>query len=315
MTKPTKRPQIQVERKKKLPEYRSFRLSGRIKADSIKVLPQTKALWKETWLFLWKHKKKMLIFVAVYAALYAVLVKGLNGFSLDTSTLKDEFLSVFEGNIGAAFTFITLYGSLISSLTSTTGDVTNYFQFSLIIISSLAFIWLVRKLHGRNVTVTVKEAFYTGMGPLVPFIIVLLIMALELIPAGLGAILLSTAQGSNVITTETEIMVLSIVMILTVVLSFYLLAGSIFALYIVTLPGTSPVVAVRSSMRLLRIHRWKVAGRILGFFALLILLGFVLVLPFIIWLPRFAEVAFFIMGSASFGVMHTYLYKLYRSLL
>jgi hypothetical protein len=68
-------------------------------------------------------------------------------------------------------------------------------------------------------------------------------------------------------------------------------------------------------MNLLRIHRWVVLRKIIGFYLILVILGFFLVLPFVIWVPRYAEFAFFALASGSFAVMHTFLYKLYRSLL
>lgn len=257
----------------------------------------------------------MLTFLAVYTVLYALLVRGLTGFDLDIGIFRDELINAAGGDVNAIITSLTLYGSLLSSLTATTDEITNFYQLSILVICSIAFIWLIRKLHGRTTDASVRSAFYEGMTPLVPFLGVLLLMVIMLLPVAIGSLLLATAQSSAAITGQAEIMVLSLVMILTAVLSAYLLAGSVFAFYIVTLPRTRPTVAVRSSLRLLRIHRWRVMSKVIGFYIALVVLGFLLVLPFIWWLPRYAEIAFFIMGCGSFAVMHTFLYKLYRSML
>lgn len=314
---PTKKRTLKAPapRKKKNPAYRSFRLSNKIESGVLKNFPSTKTLWSETLRFMWKHRVKMLVFALIYAGTYLVLVKGISGFDTDMDIVKEELQTAMTGNIGAILTFLSLYATLLSSVTATTGDVANFYQSSVIIIFSLAFIWLVRKLHARDSSATVRDTFYRGMGPLIPFLGVLFILALELVPAGLGSLLLTTASSTEAIRSNSDIIAISIVMLLTVVLSIYLLAGSIFSLYIVTLPGTRPFVAVRSSLRLLSVHRWRVLLKVITFFITLIIVGFFLVLPFIIWLPRWADVAFFFMSALSFGFMHTYMYKLYRSLL
>lgn len=257
----------------------------------------------------------MLIFTLIYTLTYLVFVKGLNGFSLEVGSLKDELTLVASGNIGSIFTAFSIYGSLLSSLVATPDASSNYFQAIILLTFSLAFIWLIRKLHGKNSNPSVKDSFYVGMRPLIPFLIVLFLMALELLPAALGSFVMLTGQSTEVLAGSTGIIVLGALMVLTCTLSIYLLASSVFALYIVTLPKMTPVLAIRTSMNLLRIHKWRVLRKILAFYVLLLVSGFILVLPFIIWLAQYAEIAFFVMGCASFGVMHTYMYKLYRSMI
>ncbi len=306
---------IAASRKKKLPEYRTLRLNTKIKADDILRTSSMRTLWRETWLFLWKHRVKMAIFVLIYTITYMVLVRGINEFTLNADEIKLELEDVLSGNFGAIITFLVLYTSLLSSITTSPDDITNFYQSSILVIFSLSFIWLIRKLHLRDSSATVKEAFYQGMRPLIPFLTVLLVMALELIPAGVSSLIFVTAQSASVVSTEFESLTFSVLAVLGFVLTVYLLVGSIFAPYIVTLPNMAPITALRSSMRLLRIHRWIVLRKILLFFFVLLVLGFFLVLPFIIWLPKYAEIAFFVMGCASFAVMHTFMYKLYRSML
>lgn len=306
---------ITASRKKKLPEYRTLRLNTKIKADDILKISSMRTLWRETWQFLWIHRVKMAIFVLIYTITYMVLVRGINEFTLNADEIKLELEDVLSGNFGAIITFVVLYTSLLSSITTSSDDITNFYQSSILIIFSLSFIWLIRKLHLRDSSATVKDAFYQGMRPLIPFLIVIIVMALELIPAGVSSLIFVTAQSASVVSTEFESLTFSVLAVLGFVLTVYLLVGSIFAPYIVTLPNMKPMAALRSSMRLLRIHRWIVLRKILLFFITLLVLGFFLVLPFIIWLPKYAEIAFFVMGCGSFAVMHTFMYKLYRSML
>lgn len=303
-------------RKKKLPKYRSFRISGRLSPDTYKKLPKAKVLWKETFAFMWKYRYKMLGLLFFYAVVYGIFVRGTSGFELNVSSVKDQLFDFSQGSFQAFIQFVYLYSSLLSSITFTQeGSNTNFYQIVILVIFSLAFIWLVRKLHARDSEATVRQALYVGMGPLIPFVLVLGLLLVEMLPLGFATFLISVAVGTGSIATGADNLILVILFLLCFTLSLYLVAGSIFSLYIVTLPGTPPLVAVRSSMRLLRIHRWRILLKIISFFAILILAGFFLVLPFIIWLPKYAELAFFIMTSFSFGVMHVYMYKLYKSML
>jgi hypothetical protein len=302
-------------RRKRLPKYQSFRLSRRIKPENIRVLPSFRSLVGDTLSFLRIHWVMMLTFTAVYGLVYFVLVKAASGFELDVAKLNQDARIIFDGNWSGLLSFFTVYSSLVSSIGVTKDDLTNFVQALLTIVSSLAFIWMIRKLHSKDKEVTVRQAFYMGMQPLVPFILVICIFVLELIPASIGLFVLSTAQTAGIIASQAELQSVSLVAGLLIVLSLYLLTGSIFALYIVTLPGTYPVVAVRSSLNLLRVHRWQVVWRLLAFVLLVLVLGFVLTIPAIVWLPKYAEVWFFILGCSSFGVLHTYTYKLYRSMI
>lgn len=307
-------PTTQAPRKKKVPRYRAFRLTGKINALHVKPLPTVRQLWRDTWQFMRNNKKTMLIIWAMYVVTYMLFVKNIEGFDGDTALLKDELHAVLQGDFGGIFTVISLYASFFTSLTATSDDIANFMQTAIFVVFSLVYIWVLRKLHIKK-SVSIKEAFYSAPRPLIPFLGVLFIFVLELLPAGVGSLILVTAQSTTAVQPGLEMFAIYILTTLSVVVSLYLLTGSLFAMYIATLPNTGPWQAVRSSLQLLNIHRWIVARKILGFFILLVIVGFFLVLPFIIWLPAYSEIAFFLLACGSFGVAHTFMYKLYRSML
>lgn len=311
----TEKSKSKAVRKKKTPKYQSFRLSGRIAPAKIKKLPKVSELWRDTFAFLWLHRRKMLLFVFVYTVTYLIFAKGIGNFSSEPEELKKELDGVLAGNIESIVGLVAIYASMLGSLTTVVDDVANFMQVSIVIIFSLAFIWLIRRLHSDPRKVTVKDAFYRGMRPLIPFIIVLVILVFELIPAGAGSLAYLAASASASGFSEIELLGLSVVAILGVILSLYLITGSIFALYIVTLKNMTPLKSIKASMRLLSIHRWVILRKVLSMIFLVLLLGFVVALPFILWIPRYAEAGFFILACCSFAMLHTYLYKLYRSML
>jgi hypothetical protein len=94
-----------------------------------------------------------------------------------------------------------------------------------------------------------------------------------------------------------------------------MLASSLFALYIVTLPGMTPIRALRSARGLVRYRRWTVIRKILWLPLLLLLVAAVIMLPIIIWLTAVAQWVFFILSMFALLAVHSYMYALYRELL
>lgn len=307
--------QVPSERKKRTPRYRSFRLSKPIPVEPYGNIPPAKVLWKDTWQFIWKNKKQFLIFWLIYTVLYLIVVKGISGFKFDAVNLKVAMDEVIAGHLSNLLQALAQYASLISSITATTSDISNYTQITALIIFSLAFIRLLRSLHSKRHPGTVKLAFYEGMRPLIPFVLVIAVMLLELIPAGFGLFVLYTAQGASVVTTDPELLGIAVIAVLLLAISLYLLSGSIFSLYIVTIKKMQPIQSLRISMRLLHLHRWIVFRRLIMVIIFLLLVGFLLTIPVLAWVPQYTEQIFFVLVCGAFAVIHTYMYKLYRILI
>lgn len=304
-------------RKKKNPEYKSFRLRKRIKPANYKPVPTSWFLWKESLRFIKLNWKKVGSFLFIYMVLYVLFVRGL-GSAIDFAGIKDNISANGESANGLIRSFI-LFGVLVSASNAVSSDVAAAYQSILFVVGSLAFIWLIRSLSGKNSkNIRVKDSFYKGMHPLIPMIVVIFILALEAIPLSISAYLLSTALATaGVSLLETSIFVL--LAALVSMISLYLISGTWAAIYIVTLSGAEPWASVKASNNLISYSRWYVMRRLLALVFFLIFSAVLLIVPLLLILPDgyeyIAEIGFFVYMLVGFTIAHTYLYKLYKSLL
>lgn len=293
--------------------YRNFRLSKKIKHSSPKKLSGSFKLLKKSLSLLTSHPKLFGGIIAVQLVLTIVLVRGLGG-GLDIAELKAAMNEIFGGELSRISTSFALFGYLITSAGQTASESGAVYQTILTLIISLVIIWALRHTSANKKT-TIREAFYKGTFPLVPFILVLIVLGLQLVPFIVGNTLYSIVVNGGLAVTFLEKFVWLLLLGATATLSLYMVCSSIFALYIVTLPDMTPMKALRSARQLVLHRRWAVIRRFIFLaVALLVIVAAVLV-PLIIFAAPAAEWVFFLMNMAALAVVHSYLYSLYRELL
>ncbi len=297
-------------RRLKLPTYKSLRLSKRIRHPVR--LPSAWRLTKMTTRMLWRHKRLFIGITLIYAILNLVLVQGLSNTTNITSlkaTLQDAF------GAGSAFTAsLTVFAVLISSSGSAASGTGGAYQLFLIILVSLAIIWALRELLAGG-RIRVRDAYYRGMYPLVPFILVLVVIGVQLIPLVLGATVYNIVISNGIAVLAAEKVLWALLFGLLALLSVYMISSSVFALYIVTLPDMTPLKALRSARALVRFRRWTVLRKILIMPVILLVITAVIMLPIILVITPVAQWTFYLLTMFAVTVSHTYLYSLYRELL
>lgn len=300
-------------RKVKKPSYKSFRLSKKIRYDA-PPLPKARKLFSATVRHLLRHKRLYVGLALVHFVLMLLLVKGLSfGFDSQLSEIKDALEEVFVDE-SAWLTSAALFGTLLGSAGTATGEAASTYQAMLLVLTSLAVIWALRQSHAGE-KVRAKDAFYKGMYPLVQFILVLLVLLLQLLPLAIGNLLYSIVLQNGLAVTGVEQAVWAILFGLLALLSLYMITSSIFALYIVTLPDVKPLQALRSARALVR-HRRLMVGRKIAFLPfVLLLIAAAVMLPIILWVTAVAEFVFFVLTVLAVLVTHAYMYELYRKLL
>ncbi len=123
----------------------------------------------------------------VYLVLNIVLVKGLSS-GLHVQEFKNSLGEVFHGRLGSLAVGVTVFGSLLGTTSSAPNDQAGSYQSILLVIVSLAVIWALRqRLAGEKITA--RDAFYKGMRPLIPYLIVMFIIVLQLMPLFLAVFL------------------------------------------------------------------------------------------------------------------------------
>jgi hypothetical protein len=295
------------------PQYRTFRLHKRIKSPKPALLGSFKLLGKSL-LHLRRNWKLFGGIVLIYLLLTIVLVKGFGVSGSNIPELKSTLQQLFTGATGQLTTGFTLFGLLLGTTGSVSGDVAGAYQSILLVITSLVLIWALRQTMSGT-RVKVKEAFYKGLYPLVPFLLVLLVIGLQFIPLLIGNFLYATVFGNGLAVTAPEKIVWVIIFVLLAVLTLYMVSSSVFALYIVTLPDVTPMQALRSARELVRYRRWSIARKVLFLPLSLLVIAAVIMIPVILVITPASEWIFFMLSMLSLAVIHSYMYSLYRELL
>jgi len=276
-------------------------------------LPSVWLLTRETAYILWQHKKLFFGITLVYGLLNLVLVQSSVG-STDISSVKDALSQAAHGHFGNLAVGLGVFASLLSSGSNSSNTGASAYQLILFIIASLAVIWALRQLLG-GFKVGVKDAYYQGMYPFVPFVLVLAVIGLELIPLLVGSALYQIVVGNGIAVHPVERLFWALLYFVLAVLSLYMISSSVFALYIVTLQDMAPVKALRSARDLVRGRRWAVLRKILYLPLLMLVAASIIMLPVILWLTALAQWVFFVLTMLALVAAHTYLYALYRELL
>lgn len=303
--------QNKAPRKRKAPTYKSFRLSKKIRPSSQKPLPGIIRLCKLALVPIRKNRRLFIGIILIHFILTVIFTSGITS-SIDFVTLKNNIEQTFGGDISKVGSALALFSYAVSS---SGGDSVsaNYQIFSSLIIT-LAIIWSIRQtLAGEKIFI--RQAFYQGIYPLIPFMTVLAVIAVQLLPALIGNLLLSTVLANGLAISLMEKLIWWIIFILLFTLSLYMALSSVFGLYISTLPDMTPMKALRSARGLVLHRRVQVALRLIGLPVVLLILYAVVLIPLIFILPIAVVPVFLLLNSFNLFFANSYLYALYRELI
>lgn len=313
--KPSKEPRVLPKR-----QYKSFRLSKPIRRPARQKLPTSWTLLRETWALLRARKGFFAGVVAVYGVLQLILVTGV--VSSGTADVRDALLTAADGVSGALLTSLTLTTYVASTTGQAGTDQGSVYQFILIIIASLAVIWALRRVESLRTSklqagekVRIRDAYYKGMTPLVPFILVLVVILLQFIPLLIGSWLYSVIIQGGIAVTVVEQLLWGLFLSAFAVLTIYLVLSSLFALLIVTLPDMTPMQALRSSRGLVLHRRWELIRKFLFLAVITALALLIIMMPIAFWLPAIAPWLLYALFTALLAVTLGYTYVIYRELL
>ncbi len=246
----------------------------------------------------------------IYTVLNILLVRGLSG-SADVAGIKE----ILDGGFGRLASGLGAFVILVTSSGNSSNPVAGVYQTLLAVIASLAIVWSLRQVLAGSNALRIRDAFYGGMYPLVPVVLVLITMGLQLLPVVLGAGLYALVASNGIASTPLEHAVWAILAFLLAAVSFYLLISSVFALYIATLPEMTPMKALRSARELVRYRRWSVLRKLIFLPFVLLLISLAIMLPIIIFVTPLSPWVLFLLTMAGLPVIHAYMYTLYRELL
>lgn len=278
-----------------------------------KPLPKARLLFAGACKQLWQHKRLFGGIVIIYGLFNLILVRGLAG-SNDLSTLKSALDSVFKGFSGKLAETATSFTYLLASSGSGSTSTSGIYQSILIVICSLAFIWGLRQVLAKN-EVRIRDSFYQGMYPLIPFLLMFVLLGVQLLPLGIGASLYSQIVTNGIAVHIWEKVLFILIFAGLGLWSLRMITASIFAMYIATLPDMTPLRAYRSAKQLVYGRRLLIWRKLIFLPVILLLLAAVIELPLILFLTPIAEWMFFVLSMVALPVAHGYLYNLYREML
>lgn len=249
--------------------------------------------------------------VLVYLILNVIFASGISNVSSAFSSIKADLNTAGgHGFWHAAGGF----GSLVAT-SGTGGSATgSTLQSVLFVIESLVIIWALRHLMAGQ-PISVKLAYYKAMTPLVPFLLVIAVIIIQLLPVTVGSLVLA-AISTSIFTSSSIATTASIVaLVLFAAWSLYMVSASVFALYIVTLPETQPRQALGAAKDLVRFRRLLVLRKVFFLPVFMLLAMAVIIVPLILWASLLVPYVFYVLSMLAILFVHTYLYSLYRSLL
>ena len=261
-------------------------------------------LWRCRWICLW------LIFINI---LLNVLFAGGFGSGSNASDISKQLQQGLQGNstqLAAGTAGVSTLLTLGSSSTQTQA----VYQLVFLVIMSLAIIWVLRN-GSAGEKMRMSDPFYKGMYPLIPYIIICIIVILQAVPFIAGAAIYNIVTSYGIAITASEKFIWGMLFAGLTCISLFFISSSIFAGYVVTLPGGTPRKALKQAKKLVHYRRFSVIRKLLFLPILLISVGVVLLFPVLLLFPAASTVALDVAGLVVLMVAHAYLYSLYKELL
>lgn len=312
--KPVSRPsQVRVLPKPKKIWHKPWTWINNLPAPARGPLPKARHILADATKQLLTHKKLFGSIALLYGLFNVLLVRGFATTS-DLPTFKALLGSAFHGAWGEIQSSFTAFLYLVTTSGGGGTSSSSIAQIVLLVVISLAFIWSLRQVSAKH-SPKVRDAFYNGMYPLIPFTLILFVFALQLVPMAVGSFIYNTAVTNHIATDLGQKAVFAVVFALLALWSLRMVTATIFALYIVTLPNMTPFQALRSARELVYKRRLLIWRKLILLPVSLLVIAAVVVLPFILFAVSIAEWVFFILTMFIAPYVHSYLYSLYRKLL
>lgn len=262
---------------------------------------------------IWVNRVVFVGIALIYGLLILLLAKGFSG-GQNISDLKNAISGSLTGSgkeIGAS---LAVFFSMVGSAGSGSTDASGPYQMIVTVISSLAIIWALRQILAKK-TFNFKDVYYLGMYPLIPFLIVLAVVAIQLLPLLLGSVLYSLITSYGIAVNLVESVLWVAIFVSLAALSLYFVCSSLLAIYIVTLPEMTPKKALATAKELVQGRRWTVIRKIISLPIVLLIISAIVMLPVILIVAPLAQIVFYLLTVMSLVAVHTYMYLLYRNLM
>ncbi len=276
-------------------------------------LPKARLLFWRVLRQLWAHKALFGGITVLYGVLNLMLVRGLSDGS-NLASYKATLDHLFNGSGNQLGSSVLSFMYLLSTAGGGSSSSAGVYQGILLLTCSLAFIWAFRQVLAGN-EIKVRDSFYRGMYPLVPFLLISSLIGLQLLPLALGRDFYSIMIGSGIAIDFWEKTVVLLIFLALALWSIRMVTASAFALYIVTLPDMTPLRAYRTARQLVHRRRLLLWRKFIFLPITLLVLAAIVEVPLIFFLTPLAAWTFFIFGMIALPLVHGYVYTMYREMI
>ncbi len=281
--------------KPKLEQVREFSTSWQLLRRSLQLL--------------WAYKKVFIRLLLLYVVLSLVFVQSVAG-TLNVGGLQ----SLLEQGKDRVSDALLTSQWLLTGGGATQNTLASSYAVILIVVMSMAIIWALRQAASGE-RFRMRDAFYRGMYPLVPAVLVALWGLVMLLPMYLGFSIFNLAVNFGFADSPFAKALWGVPVFGLSVLSLWLVVPVVIALYIVTVPDVEPREALQAGRDLVRYTRWLVLRKMLYLTAALLGFGVVCMIVCVLFFHLFAPWFLFLYGAVALLIIHAYLYGLYRELL
>ena len=324
--------QIREFQKQHLHLHRSFRRSYREDYLRPTSTPGLLSHAMQTFRMIFKNWRLFLPLIAIMVVAYILLVGLMNEefYQAYQAAIDENEAELGGRGIGnfARAGILLLSTVMTGGLDAGMGDPAMIFMLFLFLMMWLVTIYLLRRLMAGN-KVRLRDALYNSMAPLISTIVVFAVIFVQCIPIMVVIISYSAAVSTGFISSDTLFYSLLYFVFagLMLLLSGYLLSGSVMALLAVTAPGLYPLRAIFATSDLVAGRRTRIVLRIMFLAMVLSLVYIIIMIPIILldlwfksmwdWLAGWPIVPFCLLVVTCFVFIYitTYLYIYYRWLL
>jgi hypothetical protein len=310
--------------------HRSFRLSHHEDYDRPLAAPGLLAFSISVFKMIFKNWKFFSLLLICAVIFNTILVGLMNESTYKTfqETLDETNNLTNGGSLGSvAKAGLVLISTIATGgLSTTTSAVQQVFAILIFIIIWLVVIWSLRHFLAGN-RPKFRDALYNSLSPFLSTLIILANIFIQLIPVFVVMIAYSAAVETDFLSTPLYALIFFICAVPLILLSCYLLSGSVIALVAVSAPGIYPLVALNTASDLQQGRRIRFIIRLFFLIFVLAVLWILIMLPLILfddWLKTASDsfagwpiIPLFmnLMTCFSFIYISCYLYLFYRRLL
>jgi NADH:ubiquinone oxidoreductase subunit 4 (chain M) len=310
--------------------HRSFRSTRRRDYDRSLKMPGYIAFTRYVFSVIWQNKKTFIALVLVLSLANILLVgmmsqdmySSLSG-ALDEA--NEEIAGGSFGQLGKA-ALLLLSTATTGGLNTSPTEVQYVFGALIVIIMWLVTVWILRnRLAGKKIKM--RDGLYNACAPLVSTVFIFLVLVIQAIPALIAFIVYSVAVATDFLTLPFYATIFWVVAGALVLISLYLIVGTMLALIVVTIPGMYPFEAIKIAGDLVIGRRLRVIMRTFWALFVLVLMWIVVMIPvflFVEWIKPIIEsvisipiapVALVLMSAISVVFLASYMYLFYRKII